>query len=501
MLCTLVSRLLGIVKAKVIGSAFGSGSVSDVINFTYNIPNNFRKLFAEGALSSAYVPAFSREIVNEEKTKANKLMNLLLTYQLLLFLILVVLSILFGGDIIDFFSDFSATEVTLGARLLPFFMVFLTFVSLGTVFNGMLQCHKNFFAASFAPLLFSLTVIGGIVVLHPYYGPMSMAYSVVAGGLLQAAFSYLSIRRYGYRLHFTLSMRQSDFPSVVKSWLLVMNSSVIQIIGQQIAYSFASLLAIGSVTAFSNATIFWQTPYGIFFTAISTVYFPLMSQSYTQGNYLLLKRQVSEGLQYLATFMVPSAILLFFLSNECVCSILQGGKFTLEIALLTGSVIRQFAWGMLFVSWYGFLQRFCYSTGRYKLVLSLSALQTALDILLSFILIKLKLGIIALPLANNISFIVVLFLLSLSMKDIYRMYRDSSLSHTLARILLANIPLLLICFAYHKLSTNWYQSGSNLKNFLFTMGLGCIGVLVILISYWVAKIPFLTVLKKSSANS
>ncbi len=96
MLCTIASRLLGIVKARVLSSVFGaSGGVADVINFTFNIPNNFRKLFAEGAVNSALIPAFSSLLGLGKKRSSLHLFSLLCTYQAILLIPLVLLSYFF----------------------------------------------------------------------------------------------------------------------------------------------------------------------------------------------------------------------------------------------------------------------------------------------------------------------------------------------------------------------------------------------------------------------
>jgi len=497
MLLTMASRLLGIVKAKVIGSVFGSGATADVINFTYNIPNNFRKLFAEGAMSSAYVPVFSKQIGEGKKDEANILLDLLFSWQVILFAILVIFTVFFGDDVIAAFSDFGTSEIRLGGALLPFFMAFLGEISLATVFNSLLQCHRHFFEASFSPLLFSVVVIFGIV-----YGktPMAMAYSVVGGGLLQFAYSAIQGRRIGYRLHVRFNVRLGSFPLVVKRWLIVMYASIIQIIGQQVSYSFASMLPSGSVTAFSNATIFWQTPYGIFFTAISTVYFPLMSQAWAKQEKNQLRNEVGRGLEYLATFMLPSAILLGTLANECVSSVLQSGAYTKEVALQTAEVVRSFTWGMLFIAWYGFLQRFCYSVDRYPLVLVLTTLQTGLDIMLSYLFIKTGHRVSSLAVSGNIAFIITLSILFFRIRDVYDVRTDMTLWKSLSKLVLTNLPLGLLCILYRSMKPVWWESGSNWKNFGFTCVLGCVGLGVVLVSYRLGNIPFVSILKKQRSD-
>ncbi len=497
MILTLASRLLGIVKAKVIGSVYGSGMVGDVINFTYNIPNNFRKLFAEGAMSSAYVPVFSRLIDEERRKETNSLLNLLFTWQTVLFVMLVLMARWTGSAVIQAVSDFPKEGVLLGGSLLPFFMVFLGAISLSTITNSMLQCHQRFFAASFSPLLFSFAVIFGV-----WYGrtPQAMGWSVMIGGFLQLGYSIIAIHHMGYRIRFSFRPPDGTFGQVIHRWVIVIGASVIQIIGQQVSFSFASMMAEGSVTALSNATIFWQTPYGIFLTAISTVYFPLMSGSWARGDRASLTDEMGKGLEYLATFLIPSSLVIGTLSQECVSTILQSGAFTAEVALLTSRVVRAFLWGMPFIAWYGFFQKCCYSVDRYRLVLILTAIQTGIDIFCSWLFLHLGYTVVSLAIAGNIGFLVALALMMFSVRDVYAITNDTRLGKALGKILLANLPLAVLCIVYRNITPLWWGEGSTWRNFGITCALGLTGCLVVLLSYRIFRIPFLTVLKKQRSD-
>jgi putative peptidoglycan lipid II flippase len=494
MACTLASRLLGILKARIIGSIFGASGIADVINFTFNIPNNFRKLFAEGALNNALIPYFSTLIEQGDKKKANQLMALLCTYQTLILIPLCIMSYFFGNQLIAFFSDFNLEKVSLGAKLLPFFMVFLATISIGSIFNGILNCHKSFFHSYFSPLLFSLSVIFGVQFFHESLGAMSMAYATVVGGILQGLYSYISIRKYGYRLKVALKPQGTPFKPLVKAWLHVMVGSSFIVVGQLVAYWFASGLSEGSVTAFSNSIIFWQTPYGIFFNAIANVSFPLMSRSHALGKKGDLQKQAGKALNYLATFLLPSFILLFFLANECVSAVLQTGNYLLADSMLTATVLKYYLLGMGIVAWYGLLQRVGYSINRHRQVTIVSLIQTFLDILFMWVLLKKGVGIIALPIANAVSFLIGFILLAVLLKDVYPLMKDRNLKKDLVRLFLANIPLLLACLFYASRNFTWWQAGSNLRTFLLVCMLGSAGIVITVFSYTVFKIPFLQVL-------
>jgi putative peptidoglycan lipid II flippase len=495
MACTLASRLLGILKARIIGAVFGASGVADVINFTFNIPNNFRKLFAEGALNGALVPYFSAAIETGDRKTANKLMGLLVTYQVILFVPLCICSYLYAEPLIDFFSDFGTGQVALGASLLPFFMVFLATISIGTTFNGILFCHKRFFHASFAPLLFSLSVIVGVGLFHDRFGAMSMAYATVTGGVLQGSYSYFAVRKLGYRATCAVKGAGTPIVPLAKAWLHVMAGSSFLVAGQLIAYWFASGLDRGTVTALGNAMIFWQTPYGIFFNAIVSVAFPLMSRSWAAGRPDEVKAEASKGMQYLATFLFPSLLLLFFLANECVSSVLQTGNYTLADSMLTARILRWYLVGMPIVAWYGLLQRVGYSLDRHRTVTGISLVQTLLDILVMWTGIRLGYGIVSLPVANALSFLVGLLALSVVTRDVYPLFGDRTLGKQLSKLLVANLPLLCIGLWYASRGSTWWQEGSTLQTLLSTVLLGLAGILVTFVSYRITRIPFLEVLR------
>ncbi|MBI9093315.1 MAG: murein biosynthesis integral membrane protein MurJ [Sphaerochaeta sp.] len=495
MLCTLTSRVLGIVRARVIGSVFGASGTADVINFTFNIPNNFRKIFAEGAINASIIPFFSRLIESEDTKTSKRLFALLCTYQTLILLPLVLVSYLYGEPLLAFFSDFDAGQLILGARLLPFFMVYLLTISVGSIFNGLLHCHKSFFHSHAAPLLFSFSVIFGVQFLHPYFGAMSMAYSALAGGVLQGAYSYLVVRRYGYHLNVAFDTRGTPFKPLMKSWVQMVFSSIIVVIAQMVAFWYASSLSEGSVTAFSNSLIFWQAPYGIFFNAIVAVSFPLMSRAYGLGRHDELQKISREALINLLTFLLPSTILLFALSNESVSAVLQTGNYTLADANLTAKVLRYYLLGMTSAAWFGLMQRVGYSVERHKTMTEVTAFMSILDIALMWLFIRRGLGIIALPLASIISFSLCFVWLAYILRDRYPLYRDKALAKGLVRVVLANIPLSALCILYSTLGLRWYVSGSTLKNLGLVTLLGGVGVGVTLLSYTIANIPFLRMLK------
>ncbi len=498
MLCTLTSRILGVIKARAIATVFGATGVADVINFTFNIPNNFRKLFAEGAMSSAYIPVFTALITKEQGgiTQSKALLARMQAFQLSISLFLVLLTWLWREPLIRFLSDFSSVaHIQLSSQLLVYFMVFLGTISFSALYGGVLQSHGSFFAAAAAPLLFSVTVIASIYFTHTQLGAFSMALGVVLGGSLQALVTWLRLRRFGYRLEFSLHFSSPDFKRVMRSWAPVTFTALSAILAQQVAFYFASSLFEGSVTAFTNAIIIWQAPYGIFYAAISTVFFPAMVVAFYRREKQVLGSLVSKGLIYIATFLLPAAITLTVLRNETTAVLLQGGLFTLKNSLETGSVLFYFALGMPIVAWYSFLQRVCFSTGKFRLALIFSLIVAGVDIICMWSGVRLGLGARSLSLANTVAFSIgalCLWFVLLQTKVFSIQHKQLFLD--LIKLILVNLPLVLLGWIYVRYSSPiWWHGGSTMRNAGILGGLYGIAIGVTLLMYHVTGIDFMRV--------
>ena len=194
MFMTLLSRILGIIRIRVISAFFGASGIADVINFTFSIPNNIRKLLAEGALSSAFIPVFSRTIQSSssqekgsaQNLRSSRLLSLIITFQLIILIPSVGISAIYSRQIITFLTDFSERSlIEASAILLLWFGVYVIIVSISAILQAVLHCEGDFFITAFAPLVFSICVISSIYVFATRYSCLSMAFGVVVGGIVQ----------------------------------------------------------------------------------------------------------------------------------------------------------------------------------------------------------------------------------------------------------------------------------------------------------------------------
>lgn len=490
MLCTLLSRLLGIVKARVITSAFGASLTADVINTAFYLPNNLRKLFAEGALNISFIPFL---IKTDKKDERSKLLNLMLSFQLIIFSILIFVFIIFGTRIFDFISDFGEEGNILGGQIFPYFIVFLALISFSNVLASLLQVDKKFIIYGIAPLFFSIILILSVYFFSDELGATSMAYGVVLGSAAQFVFTLIFVLKLNYKIKLSFMFKDNEFNKVLKVWAQVILSNLAILASQQFSAYLSTTLSTGSATAFSNSMIFFSTPYGIIFTGIATVSFPQLSKHFSKGNKSGFKSSLTYAVDGMLYMFIPATIILMFLSRETIAVFLQNGRFTYSDTLLTSSILIHLLFGLTIIGINGLFIRASISINKVKLTLHVIILQSVIDIIISYTLIKFGFGIKSLAIANNIAATISLFIYFYKLREFIEF---KHLSITFIKTLLVNLPLLLVLIEYKKINNMWFVSGSNIHNLLIYSLIGLICFSITISMYYLAKIPILKFIKR-----
>ncbi len=499
MIFTLLSRVLGIFKARVLAVLFGASMLGDVINFTFNIPNNFRKLFAEGAFNSAFIPIFTRTL--HEKKDARSLLKQMVTIQLILFSGITLIVLMFNRQIISFLSDFSdPSMITLSGNLLIFFTLYLVLISLYALFTGVLNVHGEFMRGAAAPLIFSMSLIASLYLLEPYIGAYAMAVGVIVGGGGQLVFTWIKLRSYGYTLRLTRNPFTDETRQIMKKWGFITVNALIAIISQQVAYYFASTLVTGSVTSFANAIIIWQAPYGIFYAAIATAFFPQLVKAASLTEKTQLHHITRHGITLLVATLFPNLLLLYFFGSETASVLLQSGEFTLQDSIRTGEALTYFAIGMPAAALYGFFQRICYADDREKQVFIIAIIIAAVDITLTAVLIRMNPSIASIALANTCSFILgsVIYMVYLSTKGLIQLVNRTFLLKVTGILAVNAVLAILLSLLDRWLGSSWWSGGSSFTSLGILSAIFASALLSALGLYRMIGVNIISFIRKSS---
>lgn len=418
MVSTFASRILGFVRIAVIGAVFGASGQADVLNLVFSIPNNLRKLLAEGALSSAFLPVLSRSHLEDPSGRESRgLVSRLLGLQLVLLVPLLLFSAAAPQVIVDLILDFpERSRQLLAADLFRYLIHYVLLVSVAAVFMGVLNSHHSFLVPAVAPLWFSVSVITAVIVLHRDLGIFSMVVGVLVGGLGHLLIQVPPVLHRGYSLVPRFDFRDPRFRLVIRRWLPVVSTASVFAVNQQVALFFASGLADGSGSALSNALVFWQLPFGIFSASITTVLFPAMSRHAAEGDTDELRRTVLSGLRGLLLLLIPAGVGLMVLGESMIAVALQRGAFTRSATVRAAQVLSWYSVGLFSVGAFTFLQRFFYACDDYRTPLWIAGVTVALDIALSLWLKETRLGVAGLAAANSIAFSVGLVIMLLRMR-------------------------------------------------------------------------------------
>lgn len=495
---TLVSRLLGFVRTAVISAIFGASGVADVINLTFNIPNNFRKLLAEGALSAAFIPVLSESLIKDDGSNRGprRITQNIITFQMLVVIPICLLCMIFAEPLVSgILAQFTVPwKIELSTNLFRWFINYLLLVSVSAAMMGSLNSKGYFFVPAVTPVLFSIFVITSIFLFHKSIGPYSMAIGVLIGGLAQIIFQAPSYIRAGYSFKLNFKFNNPDFTRILKNWLPVVITSSVFTITQTVALRFASALEVGSTSALSYAIVFWQLPMGIFSASITTVLFPKMSREFSKDDISSLRNTLSYGIRFMMVFLVPSAIFLILYGPETVSIALQRGKFSAENTYMTGQVLTAYSFGLLSVGIFNFMQRFFYAAKEYRLPFFVALFTGVLDIILSIILIETPLRVSGLAYANTISFTlgaaVYLFFARRKLKGL----ELKTLFITMGKVILTAIFLIIYLWFYKEMTVNWIEGFSFFTSLLYFFG-GTFGAIaIVLIAYRLLKVEMLNVL-------
>ncbi len=455
-IAVMMSRILGLVREIVLGALFGASKHMDAFMIAFRTPNMLRDLFAEGALSTAFVTTFSQKGVKEGDESAWELGRKMLTLTALAMSIIAGFGILLAPFVMRLFALGWTLDnpelIPFTVRLSQIIFAFIIFLSLAALVMGMLNSKGVFFVPALASSFFNLgSIISGVAFgywLDPEFGPRALygiAAGVVVGGFCQLVVQWPSLRGVGF--HFKPDFRWND-PGV-KRVLTLMGPAVISGAAVQVGVAlntmFATFLAEGSVTYLQWAFRLIQLPIGVFGVAIATVTLPAVSRAATEGISDDFRRILSRGLRLVMVLTIPSAIGLAILAEPIIAVIFQRGRFDTSATLGTALALRYYAVGLVFYSALKIIQPTFYAIDKKWVPMGVSlgviALTAGLNCLWIFVLDK---GHEFLALSITISSMVNFTVLYVLMRHFAGHLYSGKLGFTLLKLAVASFGLAAV---------------------------------------------------------
>lgn len=438
---TALSRIMGLIREQVVAYFFGAGMLTDCFVAAFRIPNLLRDLFAEGALSSAFVPVFKDKLVKSGPKEAFHLANLTISCLIIIVGCIVALGIIFAPAFVyisakGFTSDPVKFDLTVTLTRLMF--VYLLLVSVSAVIMGILNSHGKFGIPALSPALFNIGMILTPILLYQYFSvPIyTLALGVLIGGIGQLVFQLPTLWQIGYRFRFVVNFADEGIRRIgrlISPMILGLSASRINIL---INTLLASLLIEGALSYLNFAYRLMHFPLGVFAVALGTVTLPRASEEVARNQSDRLAGTFHEAIGLTMFMVIPSAVYLAGFGEDLVRLIFERGAFTAEATEQTARALYHYAYGLVGFAGVRVAAPLYYALGDSKRPMLYSIIAVATNVALNFAFIPLF-GFAGLAAATSAAGLVNLLLLVVNLRKKIDGIRYLSLILHTAKMLLA----------------------------------------------------------------
>ena len=417
-LLTVGSRVLGLIRDMLMAAVFGTGAVMDAFSVAFRIPNLARRLFGEGALSTAFLPQFVREYDQRGEDSAWKLAGavfvalagLLVTVVLIGEVILLGAGLAWGGDGGGGGggSDESALLIFLTAVMLPY----LVLICLAAQFSALLHARNHFTWPALSPVVLNVVWIATLLAVVPrletdHSKITAIAVCVLVGGVLQFAAPLPILFRQGFRFQTDWSAHKGTITTLGKTLLpILLGLSITQINtladsliawglsrpqngppGMQAFGGIDYPMSAGTASALYFAQRMYQFPLGVFGVALGTVLCLLFTRQSQAGDFNRLRESLGLGLRLVTAIGLPAGIGLVLLAQPLATLLFQHGAFDADATAQTAGMIAFYGCGVWAYCGLLIINRAFYAMNDTRTPLRLGVLAVAINLLLNFVLV------------------------------------------------------------------------------------------------------------------
>ncbi len=351
---TMASRVLGFVRDILIANVLGTGKVAEAFFVAFRFPNLFRRLFAEGAFNSAFIPLFSKKLEGEGAAEAKKFAEEAMAVLIFALIILTALAELFmpwlmHGLARGFVSD--PEKFDLAVLLTRITFPYLLFVSLLALFSGVLNGFHKFAAAAAAPVVLNIVFIGTLVACiglglgnTPQAGVI-IAWAVSVAGFLQLLVVWFAAKQIGMALKLRLprltpgtrSLIRLGIPGAIAGGITQINIVIGTIIASMQDHAMSWLY---------YADRLYQLPLGVIGIAIGVVLLPNIARSLRAGDFMGAMKSQNRSLEFSMLLTMPAAVALIAIPEPILQTLFQRGAFTAVDTVAVSRALYAFAWGL-----------------------------------------------------------------------------------------------------------------------------------------------------------
>ncbi|MEO5741960.1 MAG: murein biosynthesis integral membrane protein MurJ [Vicinamibacterales bacterium] len=394
---TMTSRVLGLIRDQVLAYFFGAGDAMDAFRVAFRLPNALRDLFAEGALSAALVPTFTRALAIGDRRAVRRLSSNVITVLLLISGTVIVAGIVFAEPLVHLYADGFRDipgKIELTIRLTRVMFPFLAMVAVAAVMMAMLNALHHFFIPALSPAMFNVATILCAIIAVPLSRRLgiepiiAIAAGTLIGGVGQILLQWPVLRREGFRYQPVLDVGDPGLREIGRLMVPGVAGLAAVQINLLVNSWLAAGLGTGAVSWLDYAFRLMYMPIGLFGVSIATASLPTISGHAADHNDPGIRRAVSSGLRMMLMLNVPATVGLLVLATPIVRLIFERGRFTEADTAATAAALMCYAPGLIGYSAVKLVSPAFYALGNSRIPGIASAASVAFNVSMNLVLVR-----------------------------------------------------------------------------------------------------------------
>jgi len=323
---TIISKILGLIRDRLLASYFGAGSLLDSYYAAFKLPDLIFNTLVLGALAVAFIPIFTKSWFTSKK-HAFLLANTILNYLIVFILLISFIIFIFAPYLVPLITPgFSGEILDQTINLTRVMLLSIIFFTISNVIGGILNSLRRFFTFSLAPVFYNLGIIIGITFFYSIWGYLGLAWGVVFGSVLHLLVQIPEVIKVGYRYQFNWKIT-SEVKKVFKLMIPRTIGLAASQVNQVVITAIASTLAVGSIAIFNLANNLQSLPTSIFGVSLAIAVFPAFTESLARNDRTHFKQTFSINLRRLLFLIIPISVFILLLRAQLVRVILGFGNF------------------------------------------------------------------------------------------------------------------------------------------------------------------------------
>ncbi len=338
------SRVLGLIRDRMLAARFSPDELG-VYLAAFRLPNLLFELLVMGALTSAFIPVYTKYITGGKQQEAWRISNTIITISCVLLACIAIPILIWTKEVSHFIAPgFSDTQVSQMIGFTRFMVVVQVFpLLIGNFFTGILQSHSLFTIPAIAPVVYNIGIIIAIIVFSSAIGLWAPVVGVGIGAVLFMCIQIPSLIKLGYRSRIALDIHNEGVREIGKLMVPRTVGLAVSQVDTTVDLILSSLLGARMVTVFNFAQHLQQFPIGLFGATVAQAAFPLLSQATASGDKDKFTKTLYSALNQIIFFIMPVSVLFIVLRIPIVRLVFGAARFDWQATVLTGMTLSMFS--------------------------------------------------------------------------------------------------------------------------------------------------------------